>query len=119
MARYFDNYVSLHGGAESSQTKKAIALLCEKPVPGEVGSTMFDSQKTGKDLVVFRLNRFETTHWESLSDYLSELSAKYPNVLIEWGYCGDDGGLAGTLYLKGHAYRVQMEAKRFGELAPS
>jgi hypothetical protein len=89
MARYFENYVKFYGTMEeASQAMRTVTSLAAQAEHDD-GPELFDSWTIGRDFVVLRLDSFRTEHWDSPSDYLSELSEKYPNVVIEWSYLGD------------------------------
>src|SRR5271167_3470008 len=89
MAREFENYVTVYGTSkETYQAMREIIMLCER-LTGEDVPEHLDKWKIGTDFIVVRLDPFQTTHWESPNEYVSEFSQKCPNVVIEWTYCGD------------------------------
>jgi hypothetical protein len=103
MARDFENYVTLYGPPEETHgAMKAIVLLYEK-LNGHDGPENVEHWRLDTDFVVSRLDQFQTEHWDSPNEYLSELSHKYPNVVIEWSYSGNDHEFYCSVIKNGHS----------------
>lgn len=111
MARIFENYVTIYGTLEEvDQVKEALRLLVRERGLKEDNLDTFDCWKIGTEFYVFRLDSFETAHWgESPRDYLSELSEKCPNAVIEWTYFEDPLDLRCSVFKNGHSL-VEYEA---------
>ena len=88
MPRHFTNHVTFYGTAEENlKASKEIVLLYEK-LNGLDDPETLECWTLGTDFEKLRLWSFHTDHWESPSEYLDELSEKYPNVVFEWSYSG-------------------------------
>jgi hypothetical protein len=110
MARVFENYVTIYGTLEEvDQVKEALRSLFRELGLNEDGVDTLGRWRIGTYFNVFRLDSFETAHWESPRDYLSELSEKSPNAVIEWTYFEDSSDLYCSVYKNGHSV-VEYEA---------
>jgi hypothetical protein len=137
MATVFKNYVTIYGTLEDvDKVKEGLRLLVRERGLIEDYLDTLDCWKIGTKFNVFRLDSFETAHWgESPGDYLSELSEKCPNAVIEWTYFEDPLNLRCSVFKNGHSlveYEAlghpgaedankyfYLEAGRFSELALS
>jgi hypothetical protein len=105
MARDLENYVTFYGASEEAyRAMKEVVILYER-LNGHDGPEMLEDWRIGTESAVFRLDPFETSHWESPKEYISELSHKYPNVVIEWSYfcLGNEHGFYSCIFKNGHS----------------
>jgi hypothetical protein len=103
MSRLLKNYVTLYGEpSEAHQAMMEIILLYEH-LNETGGPESVEDWKIGQNLAIFRLDPFLTEHWESPREYVSELSTRYPNAVIEWSFFGDSHEFNCNVFQNGHS----------------
>ena len=113
MARYLQNYVTFYGPVEETHQAMGELTNTHKNSNGHDGPEIFEEWQISTDAVV-RLDPFETRHWDSPKEYLSELSDGYPNVVIEWSYLGDDHDFYCSIFKNGHSL-AEIARHRIGK----